>query len=169
MSVHCWIGSSPHIWETKRETGFRVFTGKLKRTLTIAKKDASSHFTVTVGDVSYNVVTMESSSCECTCFMSQLLPCCHILTCLLHEGTLFQMSWFPERWTREYNNNRTIVAGQVINVKTVTNGPKMTRPEKVCAMNKLLRDIADMSADLGHQNCCSRFHFIVDLNKAWSR
>ena len=136
---------------------------------TIANKDTSSHFTVTVGDVSYNVATTESCSCECTCFMSQLLPCRHILTCLLQEETPFQTSWIPERWTREYNNNRTIVSGQVINVKTVTNGPKMTRREKFCEMNRLLRDIADMSADLGHHNFCSRFHFIVDLHKAWSQ
>ena len=103
---------------------------------TIANKDTSSHVPVTVGNVSYNVVTLESSSCECTCFMSQLLLCRQILTCFLQEGTPFQMSRVPERWTREYNNNRTIVSGHVINVKTVTNGPKMTR---------LLRDIADMS------------------------
>ena len=62
--------------------------------------------------------------------------------------------------------NRTIMqdhtaSGQVINVKTVTNGSKMTRREKFWEMNRILRDIADMSADLGHQNCCSRFHFIV--------
>ena len=113
--------------------------------------------------------TTESCSCECTCFMSQLLPCRHILTCLLQEETPFLTSWVPERWMREYNNNRTIVSGQVINVKTVTNGPKMTRREKFCEMNRLLRDIADMSADLGHHNFCSRFHFIVDLHKAWSQ
>ena len=83
------------------------------------------------------------------------------LTCFLQEGTPFQMSRVPERWTREYNNNRTIESGQVINVKTVTNGSKMTRREKFCEMNRILRDITDMSADLGHQNCCSRFHFIV--------
>ena len=45
----------------------------------------------------------------------------------------------------------------------------MTRREKFCEMNRLLRDIADMSADLGHHNFCSRFHFIVDLHKAWSQ
>ena len=101
--------------------------------------------------------------------MSQLLPCRHILTCLLQEETPFLTSWVPERWTREYNNNRTIVSGQVINVKTVTNGPKMTRRDKFCEMNRLLRDIADISADLGHHNFCSRFHFIVDLYKAWSQ
>ena len=33
---------------------------------TIANKDTSSHFTITVGDVSYNVATTESCSCECT-------------------------------------------------------------------------------------------------------
>ena len=87
----------------------------------------------------------------------------------MFSATPFQTSRVPERWTREYTNNRTIVSGQVINVKTVTNGAKMTRPKKVCEMNKLLRDIADMSDDLGHQNCCCRFHFIVDLHKAWSR
>ena len=100
--------------------------------------------------------------------LMKLLPCRHVLTCLLQEGTPFQMTWIPERWTREYNN-KTIVSGQVINVKTVTNGPKMNRREKFCEMNRLLRDIADMSADLGHQNFCSRFHFIVDFHKAWSQ
>ena len=87
---------------------------------TIANKDTSSHFTVTVGDVSYKVVTLESSSCECTCFVSQLLRAVkpwhvfcrkeHLFRCqgfqrdgrgsIITTGPLYQVRWSTSKLWR---------------------------------------------------------------------
>ena len=65
---------------------------------TIENMDTINHFTITVGNVSYNVAITEPYSCECSCFVCQLRLCRHTLTCLLQEEMQFQRSWIPQRF-----------------------------------------------------------------------
>ena len=140
-----------------------------KMNATVLPTDTPNQFIVNAADNIYSVTTGDTCSCDCPSFISQLLPCRHIIACILQEGLDFQSSWIPQRWTTNYNDSHnTRIRSRVVNVRKVACGPKMTRNQKFCEMSRLLRDIADMSADLGHRQFCSRYQVIVDLHNAWS-
>ena len=99
---------------------------------TIANKDASNHFTVTVGDVSYNVATMEACLCECTCFMSQLL---HAATSWLVFSTKEHL--FRRHGSQRDGRGSKITTGPLHQVRWLTSQLWWTAPRWLIARNSV--------------------------------
>lgn len=58
-------------------------------------------------------------------------------------------------------------AVQHVDVARVETKKNLSRSENFRELNRVLKDIADMSADLGHTQFCQRYEIIAALHKAF--
>lgn len=132
-----------------------------------------NNFTVSVGCDEYSVI-LEGGIATCTCmFNKQMnLPCRHIFAVDQHNGTTqFNEEWFPPRWRKSFRapSSSAFITSRrpVSEIDKIEKKKTMTRAQKFTEMHRIFKDIADLSANLGHTDFCARYDLILKLHKAF--
>ena len=132
----------------------------------IPPKQNENSVVVKVCELTYTVEVGGAVSCSCSAFSASSLLCRHIIFTIHHLQKNFDPTRIPRQWTQAYNKMRA-AAIQRVDVARVEAKKNLSRTEKFRELNRVLKDIADMSADLEHTQFCQRYEMIAALHKAF--
>ena len=131
----------------------------------IPPKQNENSVVVKVCELIYTFEVGGAVSCSCSSFSVSILLCRHIIFTIHHLQKNFDSTRIPRQWTQAYNKMRT-AAVQQVDVARVE-AKNLSRTEKFRELNRVLKDTADVSADLGHTQFCQRYEIIAALHKAF--
>jgi hypothetical protein len=119
------------------------------------------------------MVNQRSWSCNCSFYLTRLLPCRHVIVSriLLNEEKLIPIDTILPRWRKgggAYVLHTALFHVQSVNVhQTPTQTSRFANPtEKYCHVRKLCLHLADVTAKFGERHCmevCAEIEKMIDI------